>query len=298
VSNHVMFSDPVTLAGVASLSFLLIACSGAPGDELPQVVPPSRPDTLTAEPMPSTLDAAIGTLNRGLSGIEFHAMQVLGEEDAVSVGYRVAQWLQRHWLDSRDGALRGGLASVGFDDPSEMADAVLRSFWRRLHGRPVDLNGQVRRARTLWDEADVAARSVVFSNNAAHALVRQCSRRVPTSVADGWVPDHDALGRLERGLMPALQAALDHVTAPGQRALRATDYYRQYGGLVVGQRRIIYINGFHRAYLSLTLSGDTRERATEWRTRAVNVCDGGLMFFGAEYDPSAGQFEAVTFNAP
>jgi len=108
-----MFPDLIRFAGLVSLLFLLVACSGiAPGEQLPQVVAPSRPDTLTAEPVPITLNAAIDTLSRGLSGIEFHAMQVLSEEDAVAVFYDVGQWIRRHWLNSRGGGLRGELASA------------------------------------------------------------------------------------------------------------------------------------------------------------------------------------------
>jgi hypothetical protein len=291
VSNDVMLPDPIRFAVVVSLSFLTAACSGVPGEPLPEVVAPSRPDTLPAEPIPATLDAATDTLNRRLSGNHFHMMQVLREEDAVAAVYPVERWIERHWLDSRGGGLRGELASVGFDDPNDMAAAILRSFWRRLHGSPVDLNGQVRASR---GGADVAGRSVLFSAEWTPALSHQCSRRVPMSLTGTWTPDRDTLRRLETGLMPALQAALDRAASPGQRAPRATDYYRQSGGLIVARRRIIYINGFHRAHLSM--SGNGAEHAAEWRTHAVNVCDGGFAYFGAEYDPSTDRFESVEFN--
>ncbi len=256
-----MFSGHIRSAGVASLSLLLAACSGiAPAEQLPQVIGTFRPNTLAAEPIPDTLDTAIETLNRGLSGVDMHAMQVLSEEDAVTFVYRGGQWLRRHWLDSRDGGLQSELTSAGFDNPDDMADAALTSLWRRLHGRPVDLNGQVHHARALRDGTDISARSVVFSDDAAHALISQCSRRVPTSITGAWTPDSATLRRLARGLISDLQQAIDRATPAGHRGPRATDYYRQYGGLIVGERRMIYVNGFHRAYLSVI--SDRPERAT------------------------------------
>jgi hypothetical protein len=33
-----------------------------------------------------------------------------------------------------------------------------------------------------------------------------------------------------------------------------------------------------------------------WLTRAVNVCDGGTMFFGAEYDPATRTVGDIDFN--
>ena len=74
----------------------------------------------------------------------------------------------------------------------------------------------------------------------------------------------------------------------------ARDYYRQDGGLIVDGKRIIYINGFHRAYLAWF--GHDPERATQWRTITVSVCDGWLEFFGAEYDPDTRQVYAIEFN--
>jgi hypothetical protein len=91
-----------------------------------------------------------------------------------------------------------------------------------------------------------------------------------------------------------LQEAIDHSAPPGSQNPRPVEYYRQYGGLIIAGRKIVYINGFHRAHFGL-ISGNP-ERGTDWRTRAVNVCDGGRTYFGAEYDPSTGRIQSIEFN--
>ena len=58
---------------------------------------------------------------------------------------------------------------------------------------------------------------------------------------------------------------------------------------------MVYINGFHKNYLELLVKGQPR-LADAWRTRAVNVCDGGSWFFGAEYDPATRQVANVRFH--
>jgi hypothetical protein len=290
-----MFSAHFSFGSVASLSLLLVACGGdGKSPNLPLVIALSRPDRLSAELVPNTVEEAIDALGRGLSGTDFRSMQVLSEEDAVASAYGVAQWV-RHWGLSAGGGLRHELASAGFEDLDDMSDAVLTCFWRRLHGRPLDLNGQLRRARALRDGTQIAAHVVVFSAQSAHTLVHQCSRRVPTSFTGAWSPDASTLRHLEGVWLAVLQEAIDRTTPPGSQSLRAAEYYRQYGGLIIGGRRIVYINGFHRAHLRMISVNP--EGATDWRTRAVNVCDGGRAYFGAEYDPTTGRVESIEFNA-
>jgi len=37
---------------------------------------------------------------------------------------------------------------------------------------------------------------------------------------------------------------------------------------------------------------------SDWRTQAVQICDGGPITFGVEYDPGSGQFSNFAFNGP
>ena len=34
----------------------------------------------------------------------------------------------------------------------------------------------------------------------------------------------------------------------------------------------------------------------DWRTQATQICDGGTITFGVEYDPATGQFSNFAFN--
>src|SRR5580692_4602840 len=91
-------------AGIASVSLLLVGCGcDVARTDLPQVVAPDRPDTLSTEPVPTTLDQALGALNRGLSGADFAAIRLLDEDDAVESTYRVALWVQGRWGLASDG---------------------------------------------------------------------------------------------------------------------------------------------------------------------------------------------------
>jgi hypothetical protein len=76
-----------------------------------------------------------------------------------------------------------------------------------------------------------------------------------------------------------------HSPSPG-------DYYRQYAGFVIGGRRVIYVNGVADSAVRST----NPNQPFDWRTQAVQICDGGTVTFGVEYDPQTRQFSNFAFN--
>ena len=266
------------------------------GGNTPEAISPSRPDTLAAQPVPATVREAMEALSAGLSGADFRWMLLLDEDEAVASVYPLDVWIRRHWGLATHGPLERDLASAGFERPRDMSDAVLRSFWRRLHARPIDLHGQARTLRQAREWVERSRHSVVLAEDAASTLLRQCSRRVPIVATGTWGPDAGTIAHLEGALFPVLQQALDRRVSLSAEKLFAEDYYRQYGGVVAGGKRVVYVNGFHRGFLALL--GWTPERAAEWRRVAVMVCDGGAWYFGALYDPETQRVESLDFNAP
>jgi len=138
-------------------------------------------------------------------------------------------------------------------------------------------------------------RAVVLRPDAMPAGQRWCSRPGP-ALSDDWRPDADVIRDLEAAMAPVLRLALEKETADSSRpALDIADYYGQYFGIRAGGRRIVYVNGFHRTHVEST-ARVRPELAASWKTRAVNVCDGGRLFFGVEYDPETRKVGVVHFN--
>ena len=120
----------------------------------------------------------------------------------------------------------------------------------------------------------------------ARDLLRQCSRATPDNAQGVWTPSAAQVAALETRLPPALAQV-----KPQHHA----GYGRQYGGLIVGGRRLIYIN----ACPAGALEDMDKDRAT-WAKKAMQqafvVCDGGEDFFGALYDPATKRFSDFKFN--
>ena len=133
--------------------------------------------------------------------------------------------------------------------------------------------------------------AVILPPDSASSLIKQCTRETPRHIDGTWQPMAAQVSAFEKALTPILERGLQRATRTSSQHLRVRDYYRQYGGLVVDGKQIIYVNAFHREFLHY-LEPDT----TAWRRSAVDVCDGGEWFFGAEYDVLSGQVRNLHFN--
>jgi hypothetical protein len=138
---------------------------------------------------------------------------------------------------------------------------------------------------------------LLHGEQAEWLLVPRCSRRTPVPVDGYWAVSADTIQRLEEALEPVLREAISH------RDLGTTpnDYYRQYAGAIIGGRPMVYISAFHRFVFESARAKPDLDRmthATEWRTRAIGVtlCDGGPMYWGAEFDPATGEADNVLFS--
>jgi hypothetical protein len=138
--------------------------------------------------------------------------------------------------------------------------------------------------------------SVVFPAEKGPTLLKQCSRAVPGPTQAAWLPEPDTIRQLEIALVPVFQQAANKAVMEGARPGVPSEYYRQYAGIVVEGRRLVYVNGFNASLLELEAQLRPPRPATDWRAVAIDVCDGWTGFFGAEYDPAARTVHNFRFN--
>ncbi len=151
----------------------------------------------------------------------------------------------------------------------------------------------------------------VFPPASAGHLLGQCSRGTPTPMQGTWNPSPDQIHLLEDSLSVLLDRQLAALGLPDSLRPHAGDYYRQYAGVLVGGRRLIYVNGFHKTQVAATRTFLTEHHndsaalrnfppafrdSDYWRGVATVVCDGGEYYFGVEYDPETHRFGNFAFN--
>lgn len=141
---------------------------------------------------------------------------------------------------------------------------------------------------SLW----TAETRTVLPADTARMLSRQCSRVSPGPIEDTWTPSQAEIQTMEDGLILLLAQKLEErceSPSPG-------DYYRQIAGFVIGGRRVIYVNGVHRGAVEDSPVVTPRDLRRTWRDYPIQICDGGSVTFGVEYDPATRQFSNFAFN--
>jgi hypothetical protein len=145
-------------------------------------------------------------------------------------------------------------------------------------------------AAPVWDAKD----GVIFPPEKAKTLLKQCSRDEPNGITGYWLPQTGQIVELEHRLPALLERKIQQMAdAAEPHGPHMPNYLRQYAGLLIGGRKVIYVNGFPG---DQTFRGDGLERRTDWRTKPVLVCDGYIGYFGVEYDPETRDFAHLVFN--
>ena len=120
----------------------------------------------------------------------------------------------------------------------------------------------------------------ILPTNEGKELVGQCSRDCPYSAKTFWRPSASQVAAIEQRLPNLLRTSGHKIDLPHS--------YRQYLGIVLTGKKLIYINAFD----SLTMA-DFR---ASWRNKALIICDGGDVFWGVEFDPATNAFQHLAFN--
>jgi hypothetical protein len=133
-------------------------------------------------------------------------------------------------------------------------------------------------------------RSTVLPESAAQLLAHPCSRSGPPRFEKTWRPS----GADVQGL----ESRLDRISflrsaglIPGKRIENPSRYHRQYVGIVVGERKLIYLNAFCEKPEDVVVM-----KGGDWRQRPIDVCDGGDCFWSAVYDLLSGEFSDLQVN--
>jgi hypothetical protein len=120
--------------------------------------------------------------------------------------------------------------------------------------------------------------------SAGQSLLRQCSRSSPPNVSQFWSPSVEQIQRLERALPGYVRSS------EGRKPVIAhtVEYHRQYVGIIVNGKRLIYGN-----FYPTSVSDYFDEKSTP-----VIVCDGGASFWGIVFEPESSAFIDLQINGP
>jgi hypothetical protein len=131
--------------------------------------------------------------------------------------------------------------------------------------------------------AQGGVRYVVLPPREARQVSELC--RAGPKVDGAWQPSRVDTDTLESRL-PLIAKLASTSGLVGIHIAQPERYYRQYLGIVVKDRKLIFVNAFL-----------LDELPADWHERLVNYCDGGSTFWGVVYDPKTHQFSELSTDA-
>ena len=127
-----------------------------------------------------------------------------------------------------------------------------------------------------------ASNSVALPDHEARKLLKQCSRESPRGVDGFWQLPSKTVKDIDQSIGRVTELR----TALGKIISEPSKYNRQYAGVKIGDRKLVYINAVLPDPFDLP-----------WQTQAMIVCDGGSTSWGAIYDPANGRFSDLAINS-
>lgn len=112
-------------------------------------------------------------------------------------------------------------------------------------------------------------------------LTNQCSRPSPTDVTSYWTPS------VAQAI--AIEKLLPKMTPPSGEGIDVPGSCRQYIGIIVHGKKLIYLNAFPVEEIK-------RPDFRDWKIKAIRICDGGSHYWGVEFDPADNTFHHLGTN--
>ena len=124
-------------------------------------------------------------------------------------------------------------------------------------------------------------------------LLRQCSRFTPIDISSFWVVSKTDANELEKNF-PAIDSLKSaECCRPGAKITNRGNYAFQYIGVVINNRKFIYINAFPATDIAFMKK---IQKDFNPKHAPIIVCDGGKSYWGALYDIETKTFSQLCFN--
>jgi hypothetical protein len=130
-----------------ALVFVLTACQTTSSNAYGE----PRKDSSTADGyyVPRDLGEALTEVDRIMGSSGRADVLKAKERDMIDYHFSFGLWMRNNWLRHHS-RLAQYFKQLGIVDYDDMSGIILDSYWRQLHGKPIDLGGQVRHCQDYW----------------------------------------------------------------------------------------------------------------------------------------------------
>jgi hypothetical protein len=105
--------------------------------------------------IPKNLDECYAQLNAQLKPADIKKLKEGSESDLAQYHMGLGMYMRNTWGLWGGSELAQSLRKMGIRHPDDMSGVILTSYWRKLNGRPVDLDGQIAESERYWRQAQI-----------------------------------------------------------------------------------------------------------------------------------------------
>src|SRR5262245_34276079 len=131
---------------------------------------------------------------------------------------------------------------------------------------------------------ELAANVTILNVEEGKKAIEPCSREGPKKVTAVWLPAAAEVVEAEERLQNSVKGFLK---------IPLEKYYRQYVGVVIDNKRSLYMHAFEKVGRL-----PIEETMPSWRSRYVRICDGRDASWGIEFDLTTKKFKNFQRNGP
>jgi hypothetical protein len=112
--------------------------------------PRADPTGPTGYYVPRDLDDALEELGRIMGEDGRRDVTAADESSMVRYHFGLGLWMRNNWGLWAGSRLAESMDRLGFHHPDDMSAVILDSYWRKLHGKPLDLEGRAKYYADYW----------------------------------------------------------------------------------------------------------------------------------------------------
>ena len=130
------------------IAFLVLECTACFYGK-----PRKDPISSTGYYIPRDLDDALIELDRIMGPKGRREVRNRSEKDMIDYHRDLGMWIRNNWL-KRESPLLLYFTKLGVRARDDMSGIIFDSYWRKLHGVPIDLEGQVQYYSDYWKNVE------------------------------------------------------------------------------------------------------------------------------------------------
>ncbi|MBN2363861.1 hypothetical protein JXL83_06995 [candidate division WOR-3 bacterium] len=135
---------------IAVLFFASTVIFGEENGEI-QLNPTEDVNSLTGYYIPVDIEDCFMELNKMLPEETIDKMSEGKESEMINYHHGLGTWIRNNWGLWSDSRLADYFNSLGILHPDDMSSIILDSFWKRLNGKPLELEKQVQFYIDYWE---------------------------------------------------------------------------------------------------------------------------------------------------